>query len=54
MGLCENKRNTFQILRQIYTSVTDIFLFNIPCNQYLDTEKYKILESIKDGSAVGT
>ena len=52
MQLSVNSINIFHILRQIYTSVTDIFLFNIPRGQYLDTEKYKILESIKDGSAM--
>ena len=52
MELSENSRNTFHILRQIYTSVTDIFLFNIPRGQYMDSENYKILESIKDGSAI--
>ena len=52
MELSENSRNTFHILRQIYTCVTDIFLFNIPRGQYMDSENYKILESIKDGSAI--
>merc|ERR1711954_303320 len=31
---------------------TDIFLFNLPRGEYLGTEQYKILESIKDGAAV--
>merc|ERR1711954_120485 len=31
---------------------TDIFLFNIGRCEYLDTERYKILEKIKDGVAV--
>jgi len=52
MELCENSRNTFHILRQLYTCVTDIFVFNVPWGQYLDTENYKILEHIKDGAAM--
>merc|ERR1711954_144296 len=31
---------------------TDIFLFNIGRCEYLDTERYKMLERIKDGVAV--
>ena len=48
----ENSRNTVYILRQLYTRKTDIFLFDIPLNQYLDTENYKILERIKNGAAM--
>ena len=54
MELSENSRNSFHILRQIYRSVTDIFLFNIPRDQYMDTQKYKILKSIKDGLAMAS
>ena len=46
-----NPRNTFHILRQHYTQQTDNFLFNLPRGQCMDSENYKILESIKDGSA---
>ena len=52
MDICENSRNTFHIMRQMCTRVTDIFLFDIPRAQYMDSEHYKIFESIKNGSAV--
>ena len=52
MELSENSRNTFHILRQLYTHDTDIFLLNIPRGQYMDSGNYKIVESIKDGSAI--
>ena len=52
MELSENSRNTFHILRQLYTHDTDIFLFNLPRGQYMDSGNYKILESVKDGSAI--
>ena len=37
---------------KICSTNTDIFLFNLPRGEYLGTEHYKILESIKDGAAV--
>ena len=37
---------------KICSTNTDIFLFNLPRGEYLGTEQYKILESIKDGAAV--
>ena len=52
MELSENSRNRFHILRQLYTHDTDIFFFNLPRGQYMDSGNYKILESIKDGSAI--
>ena len=52
LELCENSRNTFHILGKLCSTNTDIFLFNLPRGEYLGTEQYKILESIKDGSAV--
>ena len=52
LELCENSRNTFHILGKLCSTNTDIFLFNLPRGGYLGTEQYKILESIKDGSAV--
>ena len=52
MDICENSRNTFHIMRQICTIVADIFLFDIPQDQYLDTENHKISECIKNGAAM--
>ena len=52
LELSENSRNTFHILGKICSTNTDIFLFNLPRGEYLGTEQYKILESIKDGAAV--
>ena len=52
LELGENSRNTFHILGKICSTNTDIFLFNLPRGEYLGTEQYKILESIKDGAAV--
>ena len=46
------QENTVHVMRQMCTRQTDIFLFDIPQEQYLDTENYKILESIKDGAAM--
>ena len=45
-------RDTFHIVGKEYSeNTTDIFLFNVPRAQYLYSEQYKILESIKDGWA---
>merc|ERR1711954_452764 len=52
LELSENSRNTFRILGKIYSTNTDLFLFNLPRGEYLGTEQYKILESIKYGEAV--
>ena len=50
--LSENSRNTFHILGNLCSTNTDVFLFKLPRCKYLVREQYKILESIKDGSAV--
>ena len=50
--LGENSRNTFHILGKLYSTNNDIFLFNVARGEYLSTEQYKLLESIKDGSAM--
>ena len=52
LELSENPRNTFHILGKLCSTNTDIFLFNVGRCEYLDTERYKILEKIKDGVAV--
>ena len=39
-------------MRQMCTRQTDIFLFDIPRNQNLDTENYKFFEHIKNGAAM--
>ena len=52
LELSENPGNTFHIMGKICSTNTDIFLFNLPRGEYLGTEQYKILESIKDGTAV--
>ena len=52
LELSENSRNTFHIMGKICSNKTDIFLFNVARGEYLDTEQYKILESIKDGEAI--
>ena len=51
LELGETARNTYHILGFFFSSNTDIFLFNLPRGGYLSNEQYKILESIKDGSA---
>ena len=52
LELSENSRNSFHIMGKICSTNTDIFLFNVARGEYLGTEQYKILESIKDGAAV--
>ena len=39
---------------KINSSNTDIFLFNVARGEFLSNEQYKILEKIKDGSALST
>ena len=51
LELGETARNTFHILGKLNSTNTNIFLFNVPRRGYLSNEQYKILESIKDGSA---
>ena len=46
-----HSRDIFHILGKLISLNTDIFLFNVPRGGYLFNEQYKILESIKDGSA---
>ena len=47
-------RSTFHILGKINSSNTDIFLFNVARGEFLSNKQYKILEKIKDGSALST
>ena len=44
--------DTFHIVGKEFASNTDIFLFNLSRCDYLSTEQYKLLESIKDGTAM--
>ena len=37
---------------KICSNKTDIFLFNVASGEYLDTEQYKILKSMKDVGAI--
>ena len=39
---------------KINSSNTNIFLFNVARGEYLSNEQYKILEKIKDGTALST
>ena len=48
----ENSRNTFHILGKLYSTNNDTFLFNVARGDYLSTEQYELLESIKDGTAL--
>merc|ERR1711954_266614 len=52
LKLSENSRNIFHRFGKICSTNTNIFLFDLPRGEYLGTEHYKILESIKDGAAV--
>ena len=52
MEFSENLRNTFHILREKYSGKTDIFLINLPRNEHMDVESYKVLQSIKDGLGI--
>ena len=52
MELSETQRNAFHILRGVYSGQTHIFFFNLPRGQCMDSENYKLLKSIKDGSAI--
>ena len=52
MDMCENSRNTLNVMRQMCTRQLDIFLFDVPRDQYLDTENYNIFERIKNGAAM--
>ena len=45
-------RDTFHIVGKEFSSNTDIFLFNLSRCDYLSTKQYKLLESIKDGTAM--
>ena len=51
MEQSENPRNTFDILRGENSGKNNIFLLNIPMWHNMNSENYKILESLKDGSA---
>ena len=53
MSLTESSRDILHYMRGCVDIATDIFLFNIPRCKYLFSEQYKILESIKDGKAMG-
>ena len=52
LQLGENSRNIFHILGKLYSTNNDIFLFNVARGEYLSTEQNKLLESIKDGTAM--
>ena len=52
LELGETYRNTFHILGKLNSTNINIFLFNVARGGYLSNEQYKILESIKDGSAI--
>ena len=45
-------RNTFHILGKLSSRNNDIFLFKVDRVDYLYNEQYKLLESIKDGTAM--
>merc|ERR1712081_60000 len=52
LELSEISRNTFHILGKLCSKHTDIFLFNVTRQGFLEVEGYRILESIKDGVAI--
>ena len=52
LQLGKQSRNTFHILGKLYSTNNDIFLFNVERGEYLSTNQYKLLESIKDGTAM--
>ena len=49
--ISDSPKNIFYILKKS-CSTANIFLFNLPRATVLDRENYKILENIKDGSAI--
>ena len=48
----KQSRNTFHILGKLSSTNNDIFLFKADRVEYLYNEQYKLLESIKDGTAM--
>lgn len=51
MEISDSPKNIFYILKKC-SSTANIFLFNLPRATILERDNYKILENIKDGSAV--
>ena len=52
MGLNQSTRDMLRIMKKYVNMQTDIFLFNITRSTRPHREHYKLLESIKDGSAI--
>ena len=51
MEISDSPKNIFYILKKC-SSTANIFLFNLPRATTLERDNYKILENIKDGSAI--
>ena len=51
MEISDSPKNIFYILKKC-SSTANIFLFNLPRATILERDNYKILENIKDGSAI--
>ena len=47
-----HSRNIFHVLGNLYSTNNDIFIFNVARGEFLYNEQYKLLESIKDGTAM--
>ena len=51
MEISDSPKNIFYILKKC-SSTANIFMFNLPRATVLERDNYKILENIKDGSAI--